>query len=105
MGPTATAARCPICAQPHAACGPVGAAVAVDPLTADTREPYTMADLKEYQYVVNGLVTTAMLTEADAKALGATPVTTDTAGASDTVTTKARPEVSTAARSVPNKAR
>lgn len=61
-----------------------------------------MADLKEYRYVINGVTTTAMLNEHDAKALGATLVTADTA---DAAPSKARPEVSTAARSVPNKAR
>lgn len=67
-----------------------------------------MSELREYRYVVNGVVTTAMLNEQDAARLKATPVSNaaDSAGATDTaaVTSKAR-EVPNAARVAPNKGR
>lgn len=61
-----------------------------------------MADLKEYRYTVNGVTTTALLNDHDAKALGAVLVAevhrVD-------VDAKARTDVHTAARAASNKAR
>lgn len=93
---------CAICSQPHATCGPVSGTTLVDFDTAPRREPYTMADLKEYTYTVNGHVTTGMLDEHDAKALGASLVAPREPSHA---VIKARPDVHTAARTVPNKGR
>lgn len=89
---------CAICSQPHVTCGPAGVTIPVAFDHAPTREPYTMADLKEYRYTVNGVSTTGMLNEQDAKALGAELVT----AATDTPEVKARPAVDNAARVAPH---
>lgn len=97
---------CAVCSQPHVTCGPVsGTAIVTDLNTAPRREPYAMADLKEYTYTVNGQVTTGMLDEHDAKALGAVLVTASSHAAPSHADVKARPDVHTAARTVPNKGR
>lgn len=71
-----------------------------------------MAELKEYSYVVNGVATTGMLNEHDATAMGAVLVTKSKAApvaATPVVPVhpdvKARTDVHTAARTVPNKGR
>jgi hypothetical protein len=95
------AVSCPICAQPHVACGPAAPVEPVDLPTASHGEPYTMADLKEYRYTVNGQEITALLTEKDAARLNAVLVEP-----AEPATVKAQTDVPNTARStVPNAAR
>jgi hypothetical protein len=63
-----------------------------------------MADLKEYRYVVNGIPTTAMLSEHDAELLGAVPVDSEPAPTRD-VHAKARTHVPNMSRHPANKER
>ena len=65
--------RCPICGAAHETCGPIGAPIT--PVGASVTYPKEdpMA-LAEYDVVINGQPTTALLTPEHAARLGAKPV-------------------------------
>lgn len=66
--------RCIICHAAHVACGTQRTGSPVTLSDMHVEEQYTMSDLREYSLVLNGVATTAMLTNADAARLGAVPV-------------------------------
>jgi hypothetical protein len=68
-------AACPICGASQQTCGPATSGAA--PLDLDDaihRQGTTMAELREYEYVSNGTIVTAMLSPQDAVRLGAVEV-------------------------------
>lgn len=83
---------CPICGQAQMACGPDHVTLAPFDLfdTATLRQEDIMSDLREYEYVLNGITTTAMLSEKDAERLKATPVGAAPETKSRTVEDKSR---------------
>lgn len=64
---------CPLCGAPHCTCGPPYVGTPVDTPTAYKPKEDAM-DLAEYDVIINGQPTTALLTPAQAQRLGATPV-------------------------------
>jgi hypothetical protein len=88
---------CPVCTTPRRGCTCAGApsVVPFDPANAEEASP-TMP-VRLYDVVINGHKTQMNLNDADAKRLGATPVTGATADKTK-APTKAR-------RTTPNKAR
>jgi hypothetical protein len=66
--------HCPICGAPHATCGGPTSAAPLSLTDLPNRGRYTVDDLREYRYTLNGMPTTGMLTAHDAELLGAVPV-------------------------------
>lgn len=76
------APRCPLCGAAFSACGPHAPATPVDVPSHAIAKEDPMA-LLEYDVVFNGHPTTALLTEAQAARLGATPVTSPKGGGAE----------------------
>lgn len=72
MNHLTTSAPCLVCGVQHTACGPVADVVPVDIPRTEVR---TLSEVRLYEVTVNGYETRMRLNEADAKDLGATPVT------------------------------
>lgn len=102
MGLIISGRRCPVCGEPHTACGPATTTVGVD----ERMEEATVSELRRYNVNVNGYDTVMSLNEDDAEKLGGTPVDDTGAGAESGTERGTATKATTAAnkaRTAPNK--
>jgi hypothetical protein len=87
--------RCPVCSAPHCACGNGETRYPPFDIIPTIKEVAAVGELRRYDVTLNGVTTTMLLNEVDAKAYGA--AARPTAGGEPKSASKAKP--------VPNKAR